>query len=278
MSPVQKAIWYIESHFADDVALDDIARASDVSRYHLVRAFGLATGCPVMRYMRARRLSEAAKALADGAPSILAVAIDAGYGSHEAFTRAFCDQFGAPPETVRARGDTDHLRLMEPLRMNETVLETIGEPRLEDGRHMTVAGFAERYTDETSAGIPAQWQRFLPYLGNIPGQVGSATYGVCCDSDINGNVKYLCGVEVSANPSDLPRELSRVDIPANRYAVFTHEDHISGIRRIWRTIYTEWLPASRLKRAEGPDFERYSEDFDPERGTGGIEIWIPVHD
>ncbi len=276
MSPVQKAIWYIESHFADDVVLDDIAQASGVSRYHLVRAFGLATGCSVMRYVRARRLSEAAKALANGAPGILAVAIDAGYGSHEAFTRAFCDQFGVPPETVRARGDTNHLPLTEPLKMNETVLETIAEPRLEDGRRMTVVGLAERYTDETSAGIPAQWQRFLPYLGTIAGQVGGATYGVCCDSDANGNVKYLCGVEVSG-PSDLPPEFSRVDIPACRYAIFTHYGHISGIRRTWRTIYTKWLPASRLMRAEGPDFERYSEDFDPEGGTGGIEIWIPVH-
>ena len=67
-----------------------------------------------------------------------------------------------------------------------------------------------------------------------------------------------------------------VDMPAHRYAVFTHEGRISAIRRTWRTIYTKWLPDSRLTRADGPDFERYADDFDPDRGIGGIEIWIPV--
>jgi AraC family transcriptional regulator len=102
MNPVEKALWYIESHFADEISLDDVARVAGVSRFHLVRAFQAATGRPVMRHVRGRRLTEAARVLADGAPDILAVALDAGYGSHEAFTRGFRDQFGLPPEAVRA--------------------------------------------------------------------------------------------------------------------------------------------------------------------------------
>jgi len=43
----------------------------------------------VMRYVRGRQLTEAARCLASGAPDILAIALEAGYGSHEAFTRAF---------------------------------------------------------------------------------------------------------------------------------------------------------------------------------------------
>jgi AraC family transcriptional regulator len=54
-----------------------------------------------MHYARGRRLSEAARALAAGAPNILEVALAAGYGSHEAFTRAFRRQFGVPPEALR---------------------------------------------------------------------------------------------------------------------------------------------------------------------------------
>ena len=275
MIPVQKAIWYIETHFAHAVALDDIARVSGVTRYHLVRAFGFATGCPVMRYVRGRRLTEAARALANGAPGILAVAIDAGYGSHEAFTRAFCDQFGGAPETVRARGSTDQLTLTEPIKMDETLLENLEPPRIEDGRAMVIAGLAARYDNDTSAGIPAQWQRFAPHLGHIAGQVGCTTYGVCSDSDSEGNITYLSGVEVS-DTSDLPREFSRIKLAKQRYAVFTHREHISAIRRTWRTIYNKWLPESGIELAAAPDFERYCEDFDPETGMGGVEIWIPI--
>ena len=38
----------------------------------------------------------------------------------------------------------------------------------------------------------------------------------------------------------------------------------------------QWLPASRLQMADAPDFERYGESFNPLKGTGGVEIWIPV--
>ncbi len=79
-NPVGKALWFIESHFADEISLDDIARVSCVSRFHLARAFGIATGMPVIGYLRVRRLTEAAKALANGAPDILAVALSVGYG------------------------------------------------------------------------------------------------------------------------------------------------------------------------------------------------------
>ena len=76
----------------------------------MAHAFGRATGWSVMRYVRGRRLSEAARTLAAGATDILAVALDAGYGSHEAFTRAFRDQFGRTPESVRAQRHLDNTR------------------------------------------------------------------------------------------------------------------------------------------------------------------------
>jgi AraC family transcriptional regulator len=80
MDPVGKALWFIESHFAGEITLEEIAAVSGVSRYHLSRAFGAAFERPVMRYVRGRRLSEAAKVLASGAADILTVALDAGYG------------------------------------------------------------------------------------------------------------------------------------------------------------------------------------------------------
>src|SRR5476649_1989487 len=98
----------------------------------MARYFGLATGRPIMRYVRGRRLAEAARALATGAPDILAVALDAGYGSHEAFTRAFRDQFALTPEAVRAQRHLDNLELMEPIRMDETPIANLQAPRFDD--------------------------------------------------------------------------------------------------------------------------------------------------
>jgi AraC family transcriptional regulator len=183
MNPVGKALWFIESHFARALTLDEIANGGCVSRFHLARAFEAATGFSVMRYVRARRLSEAARHLADGAPDILAVAVDAGYGSHEAFTRAFREQFGLTPEALRARGHLDNLAIVEPIRMDKPFLTHLEPPRFEDGKPFLVAGLSERYTCETTAAIPSQWQRFGGYFGRVPGQLGKLAYGVCYNAD-----------------------------------------------------------------------------------------------
>ncbi|RWB24424.1 MAG: AraC family transcriptional regulator [Mesorhizobium sp.] len=275
MNPTEKALWFVESHLPEAVSLDDVAKSSGVSRFHVTRAFGAATGHSVMGYVRSRRLTEAARKLAAGAPDILSVALDAGYASHEAFTRAFRDQFGTTPELVRAQGSLNNLDLVEPILMDQSILTTLEPPRFETSRPFLIAGLGERYSCETSAGIPMQWQRFGPYIGNIPGEIGDVAYGVCINGDDAGNFDYIAGVEVS-DFSDLPREFSRARVPAQKYAVFAHRDHISTIRRTVNTIWNKWLPASGHEVADAPEFERYGPDFDPRSGNGGLEIWIPV--
>jgi AraC family transcriptional regulator len=275
MNPVEKAIWYVESHFASDITLDDVAEVAGVSRFHLVRAFQAATGRSVMRHVRGRRLTEAARALAAGAPDILAVALDAGYGSHEAFTRAFRDQFGLPPEAVRAQRHLDNLQLVEPIKMDQPPLTTLEPPRFEDGKVLLIAGLGERYAIDGSKAIPALWQRFTPHIGSIPGQLGWECYGVMCNFDDDGNFDYIAGMQVS-DFSALPAEFSRVRIPEQRYAVFTHHEHVSAIGRTMHSIYNKWLPESGLQTADGPHFERYDSRFDPATGTGEFEIWVPV--
>lgn len=275
MHPVGKALWFIETRLSGDITLEEIAAVAGVSRCHLVRVFGLATGQSVMRHLRGRRLSEAARQLAAGAPDILSVALDAGYGSHEAFTRAFREQFGLTPERVRARRHLNNLTLVEPVRMDESLITQIEPPRFENGRALLIAGLGERFTFETNEGIPRLWERFIPYLGSISGQIGDTTYGVCCNADAAGNFEYIAGVEV-ASFDNLPDAFRRVSIPARRYAVFTHCDHISRMRATVYTIWNKWLPESGITHADAPDFERYGPQFDPRTGNGIVEIWLPV--
>jgi AraC family transcriptional regulator len=277
MNPAQKALWFIESHLADALTLDEIAAIGGISRFHMVRAFAAATGFSVMRYVRARRLSEAARALANGAPDILSLALEADYGSHEAFTGAFRDRFGITPEAVRASARLDNLPLQEPIVMDSTALDHLSPPHFVTSPPLLVAGLGERYTWESGAAIPGQWQRFQREVHNIPARVGQVAYGVCCNGDDAGNFDYIAGVEVS-DFSDLPRAFISVRIPAQKYAVFTHPDHVSTIRRTINTIWNQWLPASGLKAADAPNFERYDEKFDPMTGNGGLQIWMPVRE
>lgn len=159
--------------------------------------------------------------------------------------------------------------------MNEALLEKLAPPRIENGTTLLIAGLGERYTSQTSAGIPAQWQRFEQHIPHIPGRVGRGTYGVLCNGDDVGNTEYISGIEVS-DFSRVSAEFARIRIPEQKYAVFTSRDHISTIRRVWSTIFNKWLPETGHKMTDGPAFERYGEEFDPATGNGGFEIWIPI--
>lgn len=280
MEPIRRAVWYIESHFAEPVGLDDVAAASGVSRFHLSRTFAQVAGRSVTGYLRARRLTEAAKTLAADGGEIVQVALSVGYGSHEAFTRAFRDQFGVTPESVRTRRALDNLDLVEPFQMSDVNMSKLAEPEVREAGPFLMAGIREFRTFEERAGIPGQWQRFSPYLGRIPGQLGRGAYGVCLvPSSGEEGFDYMPAVAVRSL-DDLPEGLSGVRIPKRRYAAFRHDDHVSTIGATCAAIFGEWQPKTSLKPAEGPLMliEHYDETFNPMTGRGGIEVWVPLAD
>jgi len=275
VSVTAKTLWYIESHLSGDVSREAIADAVGVSRFHISRAFGVTVGCALASYVRARRLSESARKLVDGAPDILSVALDTGYGSHEAFTRAFRQHFGLTPDELRARGHAGGLDLQEPIRMSDnTTTTTIAPPRVVRSDAMLIFGLSQRY-HRTNAGMPSQWDRFLPYLGHIPGQIGNVAYGVICNSDDTGSVDYLCGVQVREFPTQ-PAEFTGLRIPPQTYAVFEHKEHVSAVGNTWQTIWNQALSDAGHEATDGPAFERYDERFDGRTGLGGLEIWVPI--
>jgi AraC family transcriptional regulator len=276
MDLIGKAVWYIETHFEGELSLDEVAHSTGLSKFHLVRAFGTRSGQSVMRYVRARRLTEAAKKLANASTGILDVAIEAGYGSHEAFTRAFKDQFGVTPDAIRKARSLQNIELVEPIRMTEEPVK-IAEPRFVKSDAMLVVGLKRRYNDTSSAQMPAQWQAFAPHIGHIDSQKGNVAFGVLCNSDDDGNIDYVTGVEVTEY-SDAAKELDGLRVPPQTYAVFQHDGHVSEIRRTWKSIFGEWLTQTERKLVDGPQLERYGEGFDPQTGQGDIEIWIPVTD
>jgi AraC family transcriptional regulator len=160
------------------------------------------------------------------------------------------------------------------IRMEQTPLQDLESPRIEEAGPVLIAGLGGRCNDATSIGIPALWQRFAPHINHIPGQIGAIAYGVMCNYDGAGNWDCVCGVEVSGF-SNLPAEFRPLTVPKQKYAVFSHRGHISTIRGTWNYISREWLPGSGMRIANAPKLERYSENFDPAI-AGGVEIWIPI--
>src|SRR5690606_5731944 len=102
-----------------------------------------------------------------------------------------------------------------------------------------IAGHNKRYSRDTSAGIPDQWDQFAPLIGKIPGQVGSISYGVTWNTEPDCSFNYLTGVEI-ADPSQLPEEFNSLRIASRRYVIFRHTGHVSRLPATFETIWSKW--------------------------------------
>jgi AraC family transcriptional regulator len=276
-SPTDRALWFVESHFAQALGLDEIAEAGGLSRSEMSRAFRRETGIALSAYLRGRRLTEAAKALAAGAASVTEVALACGYGSHEAFGRAFRAEFRMTPAELRRRASLDGLALTAPVRGASNRGAPILSYRFLHGAPLRIAGVKEHLPPHGYPGIPAIWQRFHAEIGVLGIGERVEAFGVVSIARPAGEgFDYLAGVEVKETV-DIPRNLATVRIPAQRYAVFPHRGHVAELKATALGVIAEWLPKSRLAASGPPDFiERYAADFDPWTGRGGIEIWVPI--
>ena len=276
MSLTRRVLWKIERHIDRELTLAGLAAEFGVSPYHLAHAFGETTGRSLMRYLRARRLTQAADALAEGAPDILALALASGYGSHEAFSRAFKAQFGLTPEALRRRGSTEGLAGESPLDLGPVHGVRLAAPRMHDAPARCYVGVVASLSLGDLQAIPALWQRFSQQWLCMDGRAGvPCGYGGPIDED--GRFEYGCMVEALPHLS-MPRGFERREQPATRYAVFRHRAHVSAVRGSYALILDEMLPACGLTRAPLACLEHHLPGFDPQTGEGGVDLWIPVAD
>lgn len=128
--------------------------------------------------------------------------------------------------------------------------------------------------------VPEFWEKFSPYRGWIPGQVGRNSYGVLLHSAEEEGFDYLTAVEVFDFDKVGP-DWDRFEVPEQRYAIFQHRDHVSELRPALHTIFSQSLPELKLspkKRAPGRPIllERYADSFNLKTGWGYIEVWVPL--
>lgn len=275
MSLYEKVLWQIESRLREEITLEKLAELCAVSVYHMVRTFSQATGLPPMAYLRARRLTEAARSLSQGAGDIAQVAFDARYSSHEAFTRAFFAHFGVLPNVVRAQKSFDQLNVMEAMPMKKDLIVDIEPPQKETMQAVKIVGVSCNCTFENTSEIPRAWTTFNARVGEIECANRTASYGVCFNVNEEGKFRYLAGTIVE-RVANVPDGMEVIELPKSDYAVFSHKGHISEISKTVHTAWNKILPEMGWKPRKTPDFERYDHRFNPETGRGIVEIWIPL--
>ncbi|WP_223068644.1 effector binding domain-containing protein [Paenibacillus caui] len=282
---IQQSIDFIESHLEEELFIADIAAKAHFSPFHFQRLFQAISGSSVQEYIRSRRLAEAARLLESGHGSILDIALSAGYGSQEAFTRAFAGCFGVTPAKFRKQPCA--IRMSEPMKFTDY------SNYKEDGFHMRKPEIREitplrvvgrKYrtclnNELYFAEIPGFYHDFgirETYM-RIPDKAApDMCYGISCDYEDDGGFSFLVGEEVCAFTDSLDEDLVQFVVPGGKYAVFIADGTAEHVQQVRKYIYGVWLPGSNYERREGPDFEvtdvrnsRYPDEMK-------MTIYIPI--
>jgi len=287
-----RAVGYIEAHLDGPFHLAGTARAAGMSAFHFSRVFACVTGEPVSEYARKRRLTRAADRLLSSGDAVIDIALDSGFDSQEAFTRAFRRWYGVPPARFRRRALPYMLRDRPPLTRKE--LEALTreglslEPRLETRGGSAFAGLS----CINSAGqnrIPRLWSAFLPRMAEIEGAADRSTYGVyvydfSADREAMGEdfpFHYFAAMELKpAAPTgaalSLPFGMEVLRLEAADYAVFEHRGLLRDLGLTYRYIYKTWFPRQGAELAPSPFFERRGPDYPGDMPGALTEIWIPI--
>lgn len=115
---LNQVVEYVEQNLDADIDIDALATSLGTTDYHVRRMFSSLAGMPLSEYVRRRRMTVAAAALRRS-DSLLDIATRYGYGSTEAFGRAFRAVHGVGPADVRREGGP--LRSQPQLRFRLTV-------------------------------------------------------------------------------------------------------------------------------------------------------------
>lgn len=272
---VRTALWWIETAGEQPLSVAEIAGAAGVSVFHPTRSFAAVTGIPPARYLRMRRLTQAAHRLARGGEPIVEIALGAGYGSQEAFTRAFTTAFGLTPAAVGRGATIPPHHLQESITMpNTDAIPSLTPPRLETMNAREIIGLSAHYSFETNGGIPAQWVEFFNRAEAAGLPLTGESFGVCHDMAEDGTFGYLAGVEAQGRLT--PDGFARVTIAEGRVAVFTHRGPAASLRDTVGAIWNSYIPQAAFKITGAPDFELYPAGCDPTDPEGHVEIWVPV--
>lgn len=288
---MHRVVEYIDSHLAEPLDLPALAAVAHFSPFHFHRLFRAWMGGETLgEYLRRRRVERAALRLAvQPGLSVLAVALDAGFGSGEAFARAFRQHFGTAPSAWRAQQ-----------RKNGQVHRKNGQagPALpaEHGGFPTPK--PESPMNVTLVDRPATRVVFLRHTGPYGepvgrfyaeqvypwmlkhGLLGRVRYGIAHDDPLvtaPEQCRYDACAELAPG-EPVPHAMLTTVIPAGRYASLPFKGTSADIDAVWQRLVREWLPDSGLQLGDGPSFEHYPLDAGYDEATGSFEcnLCVPV--
>jgi len=280
---LNRLIEHIEAQLRAEINLAGLLRTEGTTEYHVRRMFSSLAGMPVSEYIRRRRMTQAAADLLTG-EDLLSIAIRYGYGSAEAFGRAFRAVHGASVADIREHGGP--LRSQPIIRFS---LHVEGnrpmDARIVDRENFQLIGYAARvplihqganpHIQEHIASIPvAEHARLKALSATDPAGLLQVSDQVDPDYQEGTELTYLHGVAVPAGP--VPEDLESIQVPAGHWVVFSVTGpYPAALQELWASTATSWFPSNPWRLRPGPSLVAVL-DRAADFSTATCELWLPV--
>ena len=270
---LERVFGWLADHLDDSVDLARLADVACLSPYHFHRVYRAMQGETAAETVRRLRLHRAAVELITGELPVARVARRAGYGSQEAFTRAFKAAYGVPPARYRAS-----FVPMPTTTREESAMETMTyEATTRQVPPIRVAALRHH---GPYMNIGSTFERLLAIAGG-QGLIApeARTFGIYYDDPTATPVSALRADACLALPEGtMPSgELQVEEIRGGRYAVVLHVGPYGELERPYKWLYGTWLAQSGEEPDNAPLVEEYLNDARTVPPTElKTEIWLPL--
>lgn len=270
---LERVFGWLADHLDDSVDLARLADVACLSPYHFHRVYRAMQGETAAETVRRLRLHRAAVELITGELPVARVARRAGYGSQEAFTRAFKAAYGVPPARYRAS-----FVPMPTTTREESAMETMTyEATTRQVPPIRVAALRHH---GPYMNIGSTFERLLAIAGG-QGLIApeARTFGIYYDDPTATPVSALRADACLALPEGtMPSgELQVEEIRGGRYAVVLHVGPYAELERPYKWLYGTWLAQSGEEPDNAPLVEEYLNDARTVPPTElKTEIWLPL--
>jgi AraC family transcriptional regulator len=267
---------FIQKNLDEELPLEQYARVAHFSPYHFHRVFRGMVGESLQEHIRRLRLERAATRLKHTDRSVLEIALEAGYETHEAFTRAFRSLTGVSPSHFRRANAAPSIlsaggvHYQEGRVLTELPLSIGDNPmdvRIERLEPLHVA-FVRHVGPYNQVG--EAWEKVCMRLGT-EGRLGAGAkfIGVCYDDpEVTAPEKIRYDACVTVDGDFTPRDDVGVQtLAGGDYAVTTHVGPYDNLGQTYAELLGQWLPRSGRELRPDPSLEFYlnaPESTDPE--------------
>lgn len=249
---IERVAIHLATHLDEPLDLERLAAVACFSPHHFHRIYRSLTNETVAETVRRLRLHRAAGELVRAREEIAGIARRAGYGSVEAFTRAFGQTYGTPPAAYRRSG-----RLVPPAFVTNSQESTMHDVTLRDLPAIRIAALSHT---GPYMGIGVAFERLYAWAA-ARGLMGPRVRSFAIYYDDPASVPPEKLRSKAGLMLDLPAveegAIQLVEIPGGRHAVVRHQGPYAELEGVYRWLYRDWLPTSGHAPADRPCFEEY---------------------